>query len=73
MLGLFPVTYSCIQYDSLYHLAYALDFAVIRGVDFEDPVTLNYHLRITRYTGCTGAISFEKSTNNRSFSGFGIN
>lgn len=36
-LGGYPAIYSCVQYDSLYHLAYTLDHAVTRGIDYENP------------------------------------
>ena len=70
--GVPPQVFSCIQYDSLWNLAYALDLAVTRGFDYEDPVTLNDILRNTRFTGCTGNVSFDKSSNDRTYSGFAI-
>ena len=68
----YPSLLSCMQYDSLYHLGYALDLAVSRGYEYEDPKTLNDDLRSIRYSGCTGKVSFDRNTNDRSFSGFNV-
>ena len=43
-----------------------------RGFDYEDPQSLKYNLRMARYTGCTGKVSFEKDSNDRSFNGIFI-
>ena len=54
----------------MYLLAYAFDGALSRGIDYEVPIKLNDEIRNTRFTGCSGKISFEKDTNDRSFPGF---
>jgi hypothetical protein len=53
-------------------LGNSLDLAVRRGSDFEVPKTFNKMVRLSRFTGCSGAVSFEQGSNNRSFSGFDI-
>ena len=67
-----PPIFSWLHYDSLYHLANALDMAVARGLEFEDPETLHSSLRTTRFTGCSGYASFDINTNDRSFAGYDI-
>jgi hypothetical protein len=56
----------------MYLIGYSLDLAVRRGMDYEDPARLNAVIRLSRFTGCTGAISFDSGSNNRSFTGFDI-
>jgi hypothetical protein len=53
-------------------LGNSLDLAVRRGFDFEVGAVLQSMIKLTRFSGCTGAVSMEQSTNNRSFSGFDI-
>jgi hypothetical protein len=67
-----PQFLSCFQYDGMLLLGNSLDLAVRRGFDFEVPRTFNDMIRLSRFTGCSGAVSFDKSSNNRSFSGFDI-
>jgi len=62
-----PIIFSCLQYDASYLMAYGLDFAVRRGIEYEIPEKLNSVFRDTRFTGCSGYCSFEASSNNRSF------
>lgn len=56
--------YTCYDYDSPYQLANALDKALVRGEDFENPLILHRFLREARYTGCSGEIVLEQGLSN---------
>jgi hypothetical protein len=68
--GFPPILYNCIEYDSNYLIGYALDNSLKLGFDFEDPDTLNRMIKDTRFSGCTGRVILDKSTNDRRLSGF---
>jgi hypothetical protein len=50
-------------------LSNTLDLAVKQGLDYEVPQELNRLLRGATFTGCSGFLTFESDTNDRSFSG----
>jgi hypothetical protein len=53
-------------------LGYALDLSLRRGFDYETPSELNSIIRGVRFTGCTGFATFDKTSNDRSYSGINI-
>lgn len=65
IVGFPPAKYPCFEYDSVYLIAHALDTAINAGADFEDADQFNKFIRITSFTGCTGAVLLEQSTNDR--------
>ena len=58
--------YACFYYDAAYLLAYALDYMITRGKDYTQPLALNTALRATRFHGCTGLVTIDTSSNDRS-------
>jgi hypothetical protein len=54
-----PINFNCIEYDSNYMIAYALENAIAQGHDFEDPHTLHSDIRHTRFSGCSGPVLLE--------------
>jgi hypothetical protein len=65
-----PVSFNCFEYDSNYLIAYALENAIVLGHDFENPYTLHSDIRHTRFSGCSGPVLLEQSSNERSMNGF---
>jgi hypothetical protein len=53
-----------------YLLGYALDATINDGSDYEDADRLNSYLRVQRFTGCTGSVLLEQTTNDRRLGGF---
>jgi hypothetical protein len=49
-----------------------LEKSLTLGIDFEDPDTYHSMIRDTRFSGCTGSLTLEKSTNDRRMNGFVI-
>lgn len=70
--GRTPSSIACWNYDSMYHFAYGLQYAISRGEDYEIPSTLNTFLKGTKFTGCNGNIGFETETNARKMLGYFI-
>jgi hypothetical protein len=58
-----------VQYDGVKLLGMVLDNSINRGIEFEDAEIFNKEIRKSKWTGCSGKISFETETNNRSFTG----
>jgi hypothetical protein len=63
---------SCFYYDSWLATATTFDFALTLGNDFEDPTEFRRMYKDVRLTGCSGAIRFEKDSNNRDLMPFDI-
>lgn len=47
---------ACNYFDSLYLVANAVDWMMIRGIDYTDPYLLNTTIRSLKVAGCTGMI-----------------
>ena len=68
------VDYStCLYYDSTLLYAYALRTMLKTGKDFEDPQLLCSEMKSTRFVGCSGIVTFEAGTNDRSQMNFELN
>lgn len=67
-----PPFYICYDYDSPFLLAHALDAALALGEDFENPNVLHRFLREVKFTGCSGDIVLEISTNDRRMPGYDL-
>jgi len=61
-----PPVYACFFYDSALAIAYALDLVIRNGGDYMDPAVLLKSLRGSRFVGCTGTVTFDPETNDRS-------
>ena len=61
-----PIPNSCFCYDSALALSYALDLVIRNGHDYTDPTVLLKYLRGSRFVGCTGTVTFDPDTNDRS-------
>jgi hypothetical protein len=70
--GIHPFVLSCAHHDGLLWLAWTLDLALKRGFDYEESDVLNNTLRGAKLTGCTGLLVFDKTSNDRGFSGYDI-
>ena len=51
---------------------HGLELGVNRGHDYEIGDILNKHMRHARFTGCSGQISFDQTSNDRTISGFDV-
>ncbi|CAG9319094.1 unnamed protein product [Blepharisma stoltei] len=60
-----PNGYSCNYADGAYLIAYALDYMINRGQDYNDPFKLEATIRNQQFYGCTGRVSIEKGSNDR--------
>ncbi|CAG9332922.1 unnamed protein product [Blepharisma stoltei] len=58
-------SYSCFYFDSVFLIAYALDFMINRGLDYTDPNKLQKIMRNIQFYGCTGKVNIEKGSNDR--------
>jgi hypothetical protein len=67
------IFWSCFQYDANMLLALSLDFMVRLGIEYEDFQTAREQIRLQRFTGCTGFMTFSKTTNDRDLSNHAIN
>ncbi|CAG9332926.1 unnamed protein product [Blepharisma stoltei] len=65
-------SYSCFYFDSVYLIAYALDFMINRGLDYTDPDKLQKTMRNQQFYGCTGQVNIEKGSNDRIIQSFEI-
>ena len=61
-----PANKACYYYDELYAVAYAINDLMVLGKDFEDPKTLEKALKSVRFLGCSGGVSMQEGTNDRS-------
>lgn len=61
-----PPVYACFFYDSALAIAYALDLVIRNGGDYMDPAVVLKSLRGSRFVGCTGTVTFDPETNDRS-------
>mmetsp|Transcript_16475 Transcript_16475/g.29718 ORF Transcript_16475/g.29718 Transcript_16475/m.29718 type:complete len:1126 (+) Transcript_16475:28-3405(+) len=60
------ITNQCYSFDSAYLFAVTVKRMLDRGKDFTNSTLLNQELRKTIFIGCSGKISIEPDTNNRS-------
>jgi hypothetical protein len=67
--GIHPIMLSCMHHDGMLWLAYTLDLSLQRGFDYEKPEVLNNSLRGAKFTGCSGFLFFDKTSNDRGFNG----
>ena len=58
--------YSCLFYDSALAIAYALDLVINNGGDYMNSAVLMKSLRGSRFVGCSGTVTFDRETNDRS-------
>ncbi|CAG9332923.1 unnamed protein product [Blepharisma stoltei] len=58
-------SYSCVYFDSVLLISYALDFMINRGLDYTDPDKLQKIMRNQQFYGCTGQVNIEKGSNDR--------
>ena len=65
--GFTPQVDSCFSYDSVYALAHTIQLLLHQGKDYEDPDIFMQVLRQTQFTGCSGIVSFDSGSNDRSF------
>lgn len=63
----------CLYYDSVLLYAHALHTMLVTGRDFENPHILSREMRASRFTGCSGLVTFEAGTNDRSQMSFELN
>ncbi|CAG9334697.1 unnamed protein product [Blepharisma stoltei] len=63
MESLFAST--CSSYDAAYLIGIALDYMINQGFDYTDPYQINSAIRAQKFTGCTGVVSIDKSSNDR--------
>jgi len=63
----------CVYYDSALLFAHALHTMLVTGTDFEDPHLLSDAMRTSRFVGCSGLVTFEAGTNDRSQMSFELN
>ena len=64
--------YACFYYDAAYLLAYALDYMLSKGLDYSQPWALNHVLKSTKFRGCSGLVSIDENSNDRSPMMYGI-
>ncbi|CAG9332937.1 unnamed protein product [Blepharisma stoltei] len=57
--------YSCFYFDSVFLIAYALDYMINRGLDYTDSDKLNNIMRNQQFYSCTGEVIIEKGSNDR--------
>lgn len=57
--------YTCYSYDAMMLGLNAVDYLLKSGQAYEDPDTLLKSIRMQRFTGCSGIISIEESSNDR--------
>lgn len=55
----------CMSYDLVRHVALALDFAIRRGLNYNDWHDMIFALKSMRFVGCSGPIKFSSEDNNR--------
>ncbi|CAG9309851.1 unnamed protein product [Blepharisma stoltei] len=64
--------YRCFSFDSAMLLLNGIKYTIDQGGNIEDFTTLNTNLRLQRFLGCSGTISIDKNSNDRSKSVVGI-
>ena len=64
-LGYLPDSFSCQYYDAALAVGYALEWLLETGKDFQDPDAMMKALRGLRFSGCTGRVYFEDTSNDR--------
>jgi hypothetical protein len=63
----------CLYYDAVFVFAHALHTMLVTGRDFEEPSLLSETMRFSRFVGCSGLVTFEAGTNDRSQMSFELN
>ncbi|CAG9335124.1 unnamed protein product [Blepharisma stoltei] len=61
------------HFDQTLLAAYGLDFTINKGDDFENATILAKNARLQRFTGASGSIAIDSTSNDRSFMILGIN
>lgn len=61
-----PANKACLYYDELLSIAHAINDLMVIGKDYEDPWTLAKALKSVRFMGCSGDVSMQDGTNDRS-------
>lgn len=67
-----PSLFACFYYDSTLTIAYALQMCMQLGLDYTNPAQLMKIMRETRFTGCTGFISWLSGSNDRAYHDYSI-
>ena len=66
-------TWGAFLYDGVLAGALTIDWMLAQGLEFEDQPTYRYGFRLTRVTGATGQITYQKDTNDRDVGAYDIN
>ncbi|CAG9316649.1 unnamed protein product [Blepharisma stoltei] len=67
-----PGLFACPYFDAAYLIGSALDWAINRGLDYENPAVFQKSIRDVKFIGCTGTVYIQKNTNDRSISSLSI-
>ena len=59
------ISWAWFHYDKVFALARGFDWFLTQGRDYEDPVGFIEGIRETRFTGCSGHISYHEHSNDR--------
>ena len=65
--------WGCFLYDGVLAGGMTIDWMLAQGLEFESQPTYRYGFQLTRVTGCTGQITYQKTTNDRDVGAFDIN
>jgi hypothetical protein len=61
---------ACNSYDAMQTIGHAFTKALTSGLSYDNPDTFNKVIRESRFTGCSGFVSFDKRTNDRNIKAF---
>ncbi|CAG9309801.1 unnamed protein product [Blepharisma stoltei] len=64
--------YRCFSFDTAMLLLNGIKYTIDQGGSVEDFATLNANLRMQRFIGCSGTVSIDKDSNDRSTAVIGI-
>lgn len=64
-LGYLPDSFSCQYYDAALAVGYALEWLLETGKDFLNPDAMMKAIKGSRFSGCTGRVYFEDTSNDR--------
>ncbi|CAG9322183.1 unnamed protein product [Blepharisma stoltei] len=58
--------YKCFAYDSMMTVLNAIKFSIAKGDNINTPSVINKSMRLQRFTGCSGTVTFANGSNDRS-------
>ncbi|CAG9309823.1 unnamed protein product [Blepharisma stoltei] len=64
--------YGCFAFDAAMLLLYGIEFTIKHGQDLKNSEILNENLRKQKFTGCSGTVSIEQGSNQRSLPTIGV-